>query len=155
MKPRTDPSCPDYRRPENADDLRAEYTSGSGRRASKKIPVYTTLRDLGVRVTGKTIDLASMPLATTGGAASAASPAEPVLDMARVEAELLRGGKHAPSLSTIAVRCVLELGRIWLVRVGCSVDSLPAPLCLVQRGRGVCHVRHRRQRGRAGRDVWW
>jgi len=96
MKARTDPSERDYQPPANADERRAEYHSGSGRRPSLKTPTYNTLKGLGVAVEGRTIDLASIPLHTADG--------ETRLDSARVEAELLRTGAHAPSLATIAVR---------------------------------------------------
>ncbi len=96
MKGRTDPSCPEYKRPDNAEERRSEYLSGNGRRPSLKIPTHHTLKGLGIPVAGKTIDCASLPLKAEGG--------DLVLDLARVEAELLRTGKQAPSLATIAVR---------------------------------------------------
>lgn len=93
MKERADPSSPAYRPPDDAEERRAEYHTGNGRRPSLKIPTYKTLADLGVQVAGKTIELASLPL----------DPGTLALDTRRIEAELLRTGKHAPSLSTIAV----------------------------------------------------
>ena len=117
---RTDPSAPDFQRPADADDLHAQFTTGSGRRPSKKIPVYNTLKALGVDVSGKSVDLASLPLlllpataaAADADASSTAPPPPPppppplplpVIDTARLADELLRTGKHAPCLATIAL----------------------------------------------------
>lgn len=148
MKGRTDPSCPDYTRPSDAEERRAEYLTGNGRRASLKTPTYYTLKALDIGVAGKTIDLASMPLKTVDG--------ECVLDLERVEAELLRTGKQAPSLSTIAVRWARGRGHggvgsaaTWFRPRGCrdlTPHTVLAP-CPLQRRGGLHHVRPGGQRG--------
>jgi len=108
---RVHPSAPGYSRPEYADDVAAVSTSAGGRRPNAREPKYSTLRAMGIDVAGRTVDLASLPLRAdpSGG--------EPVLDAARVEAELLRCGhdKH-PRFLTV---CVTE-------PVACTLYDLAA-----------------------------
>lgn len=101
MKGRTDPSCALYQPPADSQERRREYHNGSGRRPNLKVPTYRTLTDMGVDVTGKTVDLASLPLLHVPDEQHGADNA--ILDRDRVAAELARGGKCAPSLATIAV----------------------------------------------------